>query len=284
MISSVTHDLERGLRDAVAAQADGEALGDTEIVVEALIQQGYPYMSAGRLDEARPVLEKALALSLAQGHDFMADVSRVFLGLCYFIGGDLDRGLATLEEARPGQIARGDLESGGVGLSFMAQITFAKGDLQGALELYRQGEAAVQTVGDTPEVARIQCEMGWTCLALPDLDAARQHFQRAVRTYDEVGSTPGTGQALMGLAATEAALGHDERALVIAAAAQELSAKAGVVVEHPMGPGLTERFDELRARVPEDRLAQMVASGGGMSPAEVLAMVGDPPSPMDPST
>jgi tetratricopeptide (TPR) repeat protein len=265
--------MDRCLRDGAAAQADGQGLGDAEIVHEGYVYRGYAHLAQGRPEEARPLLETCVTESVAAGHEFIADVGRVFLGLCLFVGGDLDGGMAVLEEARRGQLARGDYEGGGVGLSFLAQITFAKGDLPRALELYREAETAMETVGDTPEVARIQCEMGWTCLALPDLEAARRNFQRAVRTYDEVGSARGTGQALLGLAATEATAGNDERALVIAAAAQVLSERAGVVVEHPMAPGITERFDALQASIPQDRLAAMAEPGRAMSPADILAMV-----------
>jgi hypothetical protein len=77
----------------------------------------------------------------------------------------------------------------------------------------------------------------------------------------------------MGLAATEAATGNIERALIIAAAAQEMSARAGVVVEHPMAPGVAERIAALRASVPTDDLAVLAASASAMTPAAVIAMI-----------
>ncbi len=98
-------------------------------------------------------------------------------------------------------------------------------------------------------------------------------FQRALRTYDEVGSPRGTGQALIGLAATEAAAGDIDRAVVIAAAAQAMSARAGVVVEHPMAPGVAERIESLKASIPRAELEALVASGRALTPAAVLAMV-----------
>ncbi|MEO5580804.1 MAG: hypothetical protein ABIR58_09095 [Gemmatimonadaceae bacterium] len=76
--------------------------------------------------------------------------------------------------------------------------------------------------------------MGWTALAGADTEAAQHAFVRAVREYEVVGIPRGTGVALMGLAAVEAAVGRPERAVAIAAAADALSARAGVVVEHPM--------------------------------------------------
>jgi hypothetical protein len=132
------------------------------------------------------------------------------------------------------------------------------------------------TVGDVPEIARIQCEMGYVALAASDVAEARRSFQRALRTNDEIGSTRGIGHALLGLAATEAAAGNTARAVGIAAAAQVMSERAGVVVEHPMAPGMAERIEALRASVPKDALAELVAKGRTLTPAAVLAMAAAP--------
>jgi hypothetical protein len=152
-------------------------------------------------------------------------------------------------------------------------MAFAGGDLPAALRFYRESEVAFGAVGDKPELARVQCETGYAALAGNDLPEARRSFLRALRTYDEVGSPRGSGQALMGLAAAEAATGNTERALVIAAAAQEMSTRAGVVVDHPMAPAFAERIAEMRASVANEDLTALVAAGGGMTPAAVIAMV-----------
>ena len=129
------------------------------------------------------------------------------------------------------------------------------------------------TVGDKPELARVQGEMGYVALAASDFGEARRHFQRALRTNDEIGSPRGIGMVLYGLAATESAAGNAERAVAIAAAAQVMSERTGVVVEHPMAPGLAARIEALRAAVPTSALAELVEQGRMMTPAAVLAMV-----------
>jgi hypothetical protein len=88
-----------------------------------------------------------------------------------------------------------------------------------------------------------------------------------------VGSAPGTGLALLGLAAVEAAAGRSERAVAIAAAAHALSERAGVVVEHPMDPGVVARIDALKASIPKGTLEGLVANASTLSPAGVLAIV-----------
>jgi tetratricopeptide (TPR) repeat protein len=157
-------------------------------------------------------------------------------------------------------------------LSFLAQMHFVKGDIPRAMATYRESEVDFSTVGDIPELARVQGEMGYVALAAGDIAAARHHFRRALRTNDEVGSPRGIGVALFGLAATEAAAGQHERAVAIAAAAQLMSERAGVVVEHPMAPGLAERIEALRASVPKDTLESLVARGRALTPAEILKM------------
>ena len=275
LVSGVGGDWDRAFREISAGFEDGLALNDSAIMCEVFMHRGYGHLSCGRVEEARTWLDQAIREGDAGGHEFIANIARSILGLCLFLAGDIEAGIAMVEEGRRSQVRNEDYEGAGLGLSFLAQMTFAKDDLPRTLELYREAEVSFETVGDTPEVARVQCEMGWVCLAVPDVEQARRTFQRALRTYDEVGSPRGTGQALLGLAATEAAAGNVERAVTIAAAAQVMSERIGVVVEHPMGAGVTERIEALRASIPQDELASLVKSGSGMSPAEVFAMVGD---------
>jgi len=63
--------------------------------------------------------------------------------------------------------------------------------------------------------------------------------------------------------------------VAIAAAAHVLSERAGVVVEHPMDPGVVGRIEALKATIPQATLDDLIASGSTLSPAAVLAMVED---------
>jgi hypothetical protein len=112
-----------------------------------------------------------------------------------------------------------------------------------------------------------------TLFAAEEARAAQHAFVLAVQAYEEVGSPRGTGLALLGLAAVEAAEGRSERAVAIAAAADALSERAGVVVEHPMDPGVVSRIEALKASIPKGTLEGLVANASTLSPAAVLAMV-----------
>ncbi|MEJ2085225.1 MAG: tetratricopeptide repeat protein, partial [Acidobacteriota bacterium] len=138
---------------------------------------------------------------------------------------------------------------------------------------YRNSLALFERVGDRPEIARVLDEMGWTALAAGHQTDAQDAFRRAVRAHETVGSPRGTGLALLGLAAVEAAAGRAERAVVIAAAADALSKRAGIVVEHPMAPEVLERIEALKASIPHSELNGIVADASELSPAAVLAMI-----------
>jgi predicted ATPase len=273
MISTVTAEWERGVSEWAGGSEDGSAIGDEPIAAEGMMGVGYCHLSVGRMDEARAVLDEAIARAGGGVSDFVHALSLTLKGMLLFATGELDAGMALVEQARLIQERLGDWEGGGVALSFLAQMTFAKGDHSGALELYRDALASFETIGDHPEIARVHCEMGWAALAAADEPAAQRSFQLAVSAYEEVGSPRGTGLALMGLAAVEAAADRAERAVEIAAAAHVLSERAGVVVEHPMDPGVLGRIEALKATIPQATLEDLVASGRTLSPAAVLAMV-----------
>jgi hypothetical protein len=126
----------------------------------------------------------------------------------------------------------------------------------------------LETVGDYPEVARVHCEMGWTALAASDSRGAAESFRRAVHAYEGVGSARGTGQALLGLAAGEAAEDRSEQAVAIATAAEAFLARAGTVVAHPMAPGLADRIAALKASIPKRALEGLVTRATTLTVAD----------------
>ena len=123
-------------------------------------------------------------------------------------------------------------------------------------------------VGDHPEIARVHCEMGWTALASANARAAQDAFVRAVHEYELVGSPRGTGSALLGLAAVEAARGPIRSAPWRSPRRHSaLSERAGIVIAHPMDPGLAGRIEALKASIPKRTLDGLVADASTLSPA-----------------
>ena len=101
-------------------------------------------------------------------------------------------------------------------------------------------------------------------------------FRRAVHAYEGVGSARGTGQALLGMAAVEAAEDRSEQAVAIAAAAEAFLARAGAVVAHPMAPDLANQIEALKSSIPKGTLEGLVARAATLTAADVLAMAGGP--------
>lgn len=274
MVSSVTGEWERSLDETRGGRDDGDAVGDREAAAEGAMCMGYANLGLGRMPEAGAALDDAIARS-AGVSDFLQALSLSLKGMQVFATGDPDAGMALVKDARRIQERIADHEGGGVAQSFLAQMTFAKGDPTRSLELYEEALALFEAVGDIPEVARVLCEMGWTALATDDPQAALGFFSRAVATYEQVGSPRGTGLALLGIAAVEAAGGRPERAISIAAASQALSTRAGVVVDHPMDPTVIERIEALKASIPQNALHGLMEKANVLTPAAVLAMVAE---------
>ncbi len=275
MVSSVTGEWDRGLEEWTASYRDGLALDDQRLACEGAMGIGYVHLSVGRLEEAREPIRDAIERSGGGVCDFTHALSMALEGMLLFSSGDLETGVARVEAAREIQERLGDCEGSGIALSFLAQMRFAAGDLPQARELYARSLHSFEAIGDRPEIARVHCETGWAALADSDGLHAQRAFCRALRTYEEVGSPRGTGLALYGLAAVEAAEGRPERAVRIAIAAETLSARAGVVCDHPMDPGVAERIAALKSSIPETALDGLVSEASALSPADVLEMFED---------
>ncbi len=277
MVSTTTGEWERSVGEWAGGYEDGKAIGDAEVAAEGQMGVGYCCLSLGRMEKAGAALDEAIARSAGGVSDFVQALGMTMKGMLLFVTGDLASGIALVEEARRIQERMNDREGGGIALSFLAQMSFAKGDHARALALYSQALESLAAIGDQPEVARVHCEMGWTALVAGDPLAAQRSFRLGVQTSEEVGSPRGTGLALLGLAAVEAAEGRSERAVEIATAAHALSERAGVVIAHPMDPGVVSRIDALKASIPKGRLDGLVANASVLSPAAVLAMLTQEP-------
>ena len=66
-----------------------------------------------------------------------------------------------------------------------------------------------------------------------------------------------------------------ERAVTIAAAAEALSRRSGVVISHPMDPGVVERIETLKAAIPSADLDRLLAEAEELTPAAALALIGE---------
>ncbi len=274
MVSTTTDEWERSLSEWTRGFEDGESLGDAKTAAEGRMGMGYCNLSLGRIEAAAEALDDAIVRA-APVDAFMQAMAMSMKAMLLFATGEREAGMELVQDARRVQEPIGDHEGGGVAQSFLAQMTFAQGDPETALTLYREALVMLEEVGDHPEVARVHCEMGWTALAASNPRAATESFRRAVNAYEGVGSARGTGQALLGLAAVEAAEDRSEQAVAIAAAAEAFLARAGTVVAHPMDPGVADRIAALKASIPKGTLEGLVARATTLTAADILAMAGE---------
>ena len=273
LVVSNTGAVEQAIDHFTGMAEDGRAVGDGGTAAFGRGGVGYTLLQLGRAEEAGPHLEQAVAMAEPSGNVFVYALMLTMHGFQRFLTGDAEGGMAQVERALAMQRQLGDNEGGGLSVNFIGQMYFATGDLPRAMQLFAEAEVAFETVGDRPEVARVQGEQGYLALAAGDIAAARRLFLRALRTNDEIGSPPGTARALVGLAAAESMAGRREIALQLAAAAEVLAERAGVVVEHPMAPGLAAQIETLKASVPRDALEGFTAQGRSLTPADVAALV-----------
>lgn len=277
MVAASTGSLERSVTDWTQMTEDALAIGDDQLSAFGYGGIGYAALGLGRMELAADSLDHGMVYARRAGSDFLFALWQSVKGMLLFMTGDLVGGRSLLESARGVQVRIGDYEGGGMALSFLASMDFAAGDVDHAMRRYRESEQAFATVGDKPELARVQGAMGYAALAAGDVGNARRMFRHALRTSEEIGSPPGSGQALLGLAATEATAGNRERAVTIAAAARVLSEKAGVVIEHPMAAGAAERIEAIKATIPASELDALLSSGATLTPAAVLELVSAAP-------
>jgi predicted ATPase len=270
MLGTVTGDWASASTHAEQGLADAKALADEGLRAELEMMTAYVCLSTGRMEAAAEAMRASIAAARGADVPMLESLSLAFLGFHTFLSGDLEAGAAMITDAVHMQERIGEYEARGITLSFLAQIALAGGDHDRGLTMYGAAEAAFMRVGDKPEIARVQGERAWTALATDNLEEATIQFLRSLRSYDEVGSPRGMGQALLGLAVTEEAQGRHERAVQIAAAAAVLSKTAGVVVEHPMVPGIGERIAELRGMIPAAEVEAVMAAGRVPTPREVL--------------
>jgi len=191
-------------------------------------------------------------------------------GMFCMLTGDMEAADARFQAALKIQRRLGDEEGAGLTLGGLAALAAGGGELDRALELYEQSLGAFEACGDRAEEARILSEMAWTVLGGDDVELARDRFLDSIKAYTDIGSVRGIGSALTGLAATEAAQGRNERAALLAAAAEVYARAEGIVnVYSDETPG-REWVDRARAALPGDVLSRASSNGRSLALGDAI--------------
>jgi predicted ATPase len=258
--SATLGDLPRGVSESLEASSLADRL-DPETLIRIALASGTSYLTSGDLTAARRWLEEAVHRSRALQQPWLLSISVTFLGILEMVSGELSRAAADFVEAIPIQRALGDHQGLGAALGGQAVLAVANGDPERALSLFGEALTTYHAMGDTSEEARILSEWAWQLLSMERSHEARERFAAAVRAYEEVGSVRGIGVALLGLAATHAAEGRPEQAMVIAAAAETFALQEGVVNAYTGRSPAPRYLDPCRVTLAESQLVRLEAEG-----------------------
>ena len=267
-------DFARGVADCLTGAGIARDLGSAQDEARNWFMAGFGALSSGDLDAARTYLDRSLGLHRTGGLDWAwgEAIVHTVLGIVDAATGDPESARSRFDHALAVQTEIGDYEGAGITYGGLGMLAVVAGDHEAALDHYDDAFRAFATVGDRPEEARVLDALAWSSLALNRTDDARSYFLQSFQAYNEVASVRGQGLALLGLAATEAADGHDERALALEAAAEVFSEQAGIVNVYPSGSEAPDVLERARVRVAPDERERLAAGGRRLSVAEAVQL------------
>ena len=240
-----------------------DELGDRRLMARAAGMLALGYLGLD-VNEALTWSARGIELGRELDDPFTWAFALSFDGILHTLVGEVVTARARYEAALAIQEPRGDLEGAGLSLGGLAELAGMRGDAAAAIELYERSRDAFGVLG----------EAAWINLRQGDHDMARQGFRDSAQAYDDVGSVPGVGMSVLGLAAVEADEGRPRLAVTIAAAAEVLAEKEGIVnvysVDSPSHPYL----EAAKAKLSSDELAQAGADGRKLSAAQALDLAG----------
>ena len=219
--------------------------------------------------------EKAVAQLRKGSHQYMLGFALWQNGLLKLISGALENAEQSYAEALAIFKKLGDDEGKGCAKSGLSMLEFIRGNYKGAIELYQETLISFKTVGDRPEQARILYEISWAYLAIGNTDTALKYILESIQAHQEVGSTRGIGLSLNGLAAVQAVMGNPEKAVEIAAAAQQFATLKGVAIEFGVSNHGKIYLDEARRKLSPLDIKNAEYKGSSSSLEAVLKMIED---------
>lgn len=279
-LASVTlGEFERGLSELRTGAEIARTVGSTQVEAQTLFMTAFAALSGGNLDDARLYVEHSLDLHETGGLEWPwgKAFALALRGIVRGAVGDSEGALSDLDEALAYQTRIGDYEGAGIAYGGLGMLSVIEDDHQSALAHYADALRAYEMIGDRPEEARILDSLAWSSLALDRTDDARTYFFQSFQAYDEVASVRGKGLALFGLAATEAAEGHHERAVALEAAAEVFSEQEGIVNVYPSGSSAPDYLDRARGAVAPDERERLTALGRRWSVEEAVSVARDRP-------
>jgi len=176
--------------------------GDSMDTASALDNLGIFIMLQGRLDEAAPLIEEAVALTRKLGGDHHPELARALenLGNVYFLRGDYDRTLEVLEEvlAMRREVLGDDSPAVARSLTNLGAVQHRSGNPEAAVTTLRDAADRMERAygPDHSDVASTRRSLGWALTSSGDLEGAEAEHRAALAIARR--AFPSGGAALAG--------------------------------------------------------------------------------------
>ncbi len=147
---------------------------------QALCRAGAMLAYQGAFDQAKPMLEEALALARrSQNPSWIAEAIS-YQGLCAVYAGDVATSVPLLREAlRRGQEVS-DPHLMGMTLMFLGAAAFAQGDDEQAVSVYTESLTRFTMAGDKLFSVNLQLNLGWFAWRQGDLSSAARRIRTGI--------------------------------------------------------------------------------------------------------
>ena len=195
------------------------------------------YLAAGRLareqgdlPEAESLLAQSLALLRTDGDTMRVAQVLGHLGVVAYDQGQFDQAIALHSESLSLRQASGDWRGVAGTLTNLGEVARHQGNYQRALEFHEQSLGQFQALADPWGIALASMNLGMAAYELGAYSAAAVWFAACVRLSVDTGDHASLAECFEGLALVAAAQSNPERALRLAAAAEQLREMIGAVL------------------------------------------------------
>jgi predicted ATPase/DNA-binding SARP family transcriptional activator len=181
----------------------------------------------GSVDEARPLMEEAVAIARELGDPGFLALSLRFLGWVALDQQDYEVARSVMEESLDLHRQTNNQVQIGRSLNFLATLARAQGDFQTAGRLWEEVSEVSLQAGDLWAVAISLANLARLQQIQGDLEAARSLFEQALNLRREIGDVRGIAECLEGFAELASATGEMQRAARLFGSADALRKAVG---------------------------------------------------------
>jgi tetratricopeptide (TPR) repeat protein len=225
----------------------------------------------GAAEQARPLLEEALALYRTLGDQWQTGLVGGDLGLAACAQGDLATARRLAREAVAIAQATGDARQHGYGLELLGQIACAAGDATEATRLWGEAITALRAVDDVIAIAVVEGRLGYLAVQDGRYAEGRARCVASLQHLYERGAIGWGMKPLIGLTLCLLAQGEAERGVRVAAALDAFYAAQGFRLLAAHRDGLERGISAARSAIGEIAVSTAWAGGQALTLEQAIA-------------